>query len=1242
MEIILVFVEKLGEYSVGPIREQFGYLIFYKRHIAILKEEFPRLREKEEAVKQSVLGAQWSQEVVPSEVKTWLTDVAKKIEEVQKFLEEDVKTNMMCLNGWCPDLKLRYSLGKKAQKNTQVINDMLKEGEKYDQVYNIKIPLEVKSTSTEWFKDFESRRSTIENVLEALRDENINMIALCGMGGIGKTEMAKEIARRVKAQSLFNKVAIAVVSQKADLIKVQDEIAEQLGPELHEKSLVGRASQLYSRLMDSKSVLVILDDVWDPLDLGAIGVIDAVKQKTCKILLTSRNEETCNWMRIQKIFPIGLLSEEEAWNLFIEMAGDCINTSNLISIARQVAKECACLPLAIATVGRALSNKSDKNEWKAALQQLKMSIPKNIYGLHPKVYSSIEFSYNYIESDEAKSCFLLCCLYPEDYDVPIEHLVRYGVAKRFFEGLDIVEQTRINVHAVVQNLRRSNLLLDSGKVECVKMHDIVRDVAISIASRDEIDFMVKLDRGLEEWPQKDRYDSYTAISLLLGELKVQSIELKCPKLQLLRLSHLNRSEMLPGNLFNGMKELKMLSLQDCCFSLTSLPPSIQILQNLHMLHLESCRLGDVSAIGTLRNLEILGFHYSEIEELPLEIGNLSRLKLLDMKGCDSLKRIAPGVLSGLSQLEELYMGGFKNWGCSSTMEGNGEVTNNNASLAELIPYSSQLVVLEISVPANILCLPKELHFGNSNFRSRINIGINNMINGRYLFENTLSVGVEDASDLWEHQTILSLLKNAVVLFLDIATNLKHIWFEKEQKGVLPCNLKDLTIFKCEDLEYLLEATSDSTLPNTFHLLESLSLFNLPRLIGICKSTDSVEVGFQGFQNLISININECHCLRNLLPTSIAKLLVHLQAIKIWGCNLMENIIQREYEAGEERKAGILSSEAHSIKWPSIKKIELLECPILKTFGSEVKSRRKLRKMDAELDPRAQEPSIGSSLARESSRLLKRCLESCVPRHRNYSAVQGNRSSSLGENKHNLTREITLAKQGQQNVSETENHTKMLSLIPHDLIESLENLQKLLAYRCDSLEVIFELEGLNAEESNIFNNLTKLSLISLPKLLYIWKKGPREVKGFNYLRLLEVWSCDSLKCLFTPSIAKLLVKLENIEVYDCNEIEEILAKEAGDEENRDVITFPLVKTLWLTNLQKLECFYIEDNHAFEWPSLDKITIAGCPNLKMFVSTSTKTPQLKGVHTKSETFQPMIEGDLNATIQHIIKEKVCYNL
>ncbi|XP_042964951.1 leucine-rich repeat protein soc-2 homolog [Carya illinoinensis] len=352
------------------------------------------------------------------------------------------------------------------------------------------------------------------------------------------------------------------------------------------------------------------------------------------------------------------------------------------------------------------------------------------------------------------------------------------------------------------------------------MHDVVRDVAISITSKEENGFMVKLDKGLKDWPPTDRsYDSYTAISLLLEEMKGHPTELKCPKLQLLRLSCLNHSKTFPDNFFNGMKELEMLSMEKGCFSLTSLPLSIQILQNLRMLNLQSCLLGDVSAIGTLRNLEILGFPNSEIEELPLEIRNLSRLKLLDMKGCDSLKRIAAGVLSGLSRLEELYVGGFKNWGCTTTMEGNGEVTNNNASLAELIHYSSQLVVLEISVPS-ILCLPKVLHFSNSDFRFNIEIGdIDNWGNERYLFENTLILEIEDASDLEEHQTIRSLLKKAVVLELEIGKNSKHIWFEKEHKGILPCSLKDLKISGCEDLEYLLEATSDSSPPNTFHLLE---------------------------------------------------------------------------------------------------------------------------------------------------------------------------------------------------------------------------------------------------------------------------------------------------------------------------------------------------------------------------------------------------------------------------------------
>ncbi|KAB1220805.1 hypothetical protein CJ030_MR3G003305 [Morella rubra] len=83
-------------------------------------------------------------------------------------------------------------------------------------------------------------------------------------------------------------------------------------------------------------------------------------------------------MRADRIFEVQLL-EDEAWNLFREMAGNCIDSRpNLGLIAQEVAEECGRLPLAVVTVGNALRDKTAEYDWKAALQQLKNSIPQNI------------------------------------------------------------------------------------------------------------------------------------------------------------------------------------------------------------------------------------------------------------------------------------------------------------------------------------------------------------------------------------------------------------------------------------------------------------------------------------------------------------------------------------------------------------------------------------------------------------------------------------------------------------------------------------------------------------------------------------------------------------------------------------------------------------------------------------------------------------------------------------------------
>ena len=126
-------------------------------------------------------------------------------------------------------------------------------------------------------------------------------------------------------------------------------------------------------------------------------------------------------------------------------------------------------------------------------------------------------------------------------------------------------EARNRVHAMVDNLRRSSLLLDSDEEECVKMHDVVRGVAVSIANEHVC---------WEEWTEKDTYKHYVVISIVSRELKNHPDGLVCPKLELLQLSCGKDAtrQTLPTNLFKGMMGLKVLAMQGMSFP--SLPQSI--------------------------------------------------------------------------------------------------------------------------------------------------------------------------------------------------------------------------------------------------------------------------------------------------------------------------------------------------------------------------------------------------------------------------------------------------------------------------------------------------------------------------------------------------------------------------------------------------------------------------------------------------------------------------------------------
>ena len=129
-------------------------------------------------------------------------------------------------------------------------------------------------------------------------------------------------------------------------------------------------------------------------------------------------------------------------------------------------------------------------------------------------------------------------------------------------------------------------------------------------------------------------------------------------------------------------------------------------------------------------------------------------------------------------------------------------------------------------------------------------------------------------------------------------------------------------------------------------------------------------------------------------------------------------------------------------------------------------------------------------------------------------------------------------------------------------------------------------------------------------------------------------------MFSPSIAKLLVILEEIEVTRCEKIEEILARAGEEEEEKDVL-FHKVNSISFKRLPNLK-FFCNEANALEWPSLKEIKVIDCPSFSTFIPSKLITPKLEGVYRSYLEETCDWKGDLNATIEHIFKGKVWHIL
>ncbi|PIN21127.1 Apoptotic ATPase [Handroanthus impetiginosus] len=245
----------------------------------------------------------------------------------------------------------------------------------------------LESRPLEISKEFESRRLIEENIIGALKDENIHTIGICGVGGIGKTRMATRIGEKVKEEKLFDFVVMVRLGPNPDLKRIVYEISDYFGVRLQRGDFVATKDELLSRLNMEDRILIILDDIREILDIKKIGIPLQKHKGSCKIVITSRYKSFCLAMGVQEIFVVQGFTKEPSR----EEVGSSTESSSLYPPARSVSEYFKWLPFRHKVLGADINVKQEEGSSQILLHKLN-TLPPRRGRVKARVFESLSAS----------------------------------------------------------------------------------------------------------------------------------------------------------------------------------------------------------------------------------------------------------------------------------------------------------------------------------------------------------------------------------------------------------------------------------------------------------------------------------------------------------------------------------------------------------------------------------------------------------------------------------------------------------------------------------------------------------------------------------------------------------------------------------------------------------------------------------------------------------------------------------
>ncbi|KAK9667018.1 hypothetical protein RND81_14G226700 [Saponaria officinalis] len=463
------------------------------------------------------------------------------------------------------------------------------------------------------------RERDVDNIVHMLLDS-------VGVGGLGKTTLAQLVFNDDRVKNEFPLRLWTCVSDENtkdfDVKKILTNILESTSHDKYHGLPMDLVQRKLGGLLGGRKYLIVLDDLWNEdrdrwltlrkfLMVGGIG---------SRVLVTTRSKRTAIVVDDEYKYELEGLSLENSWRLF-EMTAfgekakgtHDANYSELVKLGKQIVLKCFSVPLAIRVVGTLLYGQNE-SKWRS-FQECGLARLNNGEN---EIMSILKLSYDNLESP-LKACFTYCSLFPKDFKIEKETLIRLWMAQGYIVPLEVDQSLEDAAEEYFSILLRRCFFQGAemnkiGGVRYFRIHDLIQDLAQNIAGNDVV--------------------TLNSIASELGDdvHHIFHVGSKCR-----------------GNFFPNCK-IRSYVRDDSKINFSV----VKLIENWNFL-----RTLDLHKLGIQTLPDSIDLHNcSDLEELPKSFAKLVNLRHLDISWCSKLSHMPPGLdtLSCLCLLSEYVVG----------------------------------------------------------------------------------------------------------------------------------------------------------------------------------------------------------------------------------------------------------------------------------------------------------------------------------------------------------------------------------------------------------------------------------------------------------------------------------------------------------------------------------------------------------------------------------------------------------